>query len=247
MLRRAGLADSPAMPHTVVLLPGLACDGELFQPQQEALRRTHCVVVSDVHTRCDTLPAMARALLSDTAGPLVLIGSSMGGMVALEAAAQSPARVRGLALLGTTARADTPELIALRSKACAYFAAGRTDEVLDANLLLAFHPLHAANRALVQAYRAMVGRAGADQLIRQNRAVMARADLLHALPALPMPALVVCGEADRLTPPDRSREMAALLPHARLEIVPGAGHLLTMEAPARVNALLLDWLEQIRS
>ena len=64
---------------------------------------------------------------------------------------------------------------------------------------------------------------------------------------LPMPALVVCGEADRLTPPDRSREMAALLPHARLEIVPGAGHLLTMEAPARVNALLLDWLEQIRS
>ena len=236
---------SYSVPYTIVLLPGLACDGALMQAQHEALARSHRVVVSDVHARCDTLPAMAHTLLSEHTGPLVLVGSSMGGMVAMEAARQAPARVCGLALLGTTARADTPELIALRSKACEYFAAGRVDEVLDANLLLAFHPLHAANANLVKAYRAMVGRAGAAQLIRQNHAVMARADLRYALPALQMPALVACGEADRLTPPERSREMAALLPMSQLEIVPGAGHLLTMEAPARVNTLLLDWLRQL--
>ena len=40
--------------------------------------------------------------------------------------------------------------------------------------------------------------------------------------------------------------MAAAVPHARLEIIPGAGHMLTMEQPARVSALLVDWLGSLR-
>ncbi len=59
---------------------------------------------------------MAAALLDETAGPLMLAGCSMGGMVALEAGRQAPHRVLGLALLGSTARADTPELLALRRR-----------------------------------------------------------------------------------------------------------------------------------
>ena len=42
-----------------------------------------------------------------------------------------------------------------------------------------------------------------------------------------------------------AREMAALAPHARLEIVPGAGHMLTLEQPERVNTLLLHWLTEV--
>jgi pimeloyl-ACP methyl ester carboxylesterase len=88
----------------------------------------------------------------------------------------------------------------------------------------------------------MIRRAGAEQLIAQNRAVMARADNRPQLPHLSCPVLVACGEADQLTPPEHSREMAQQVPGARLEIVPGAGHMLTLEQPARINALLLDWL-----
>lgn len=54
--------------------------------------------------------------------------------------------------------------------------------------------------------------------------------------------LVVVGDGDQLTPPDCSREIAALLPRARLEIVPGCGHMLTMERPEVVNALLREWI-----
>ena len=235
---------------SVILLPGLACDGEIFAAQAPALAAAatrHRVKISDVHTRCNTLADMARMLLDEESGPLVLVGCSMGGMVALEMARQAPQRVRGIALLGTTAAADTPELIALRTKACELFAAGRMDEVLGANVLFAFHPVNADNRALVRAYLAMIGRAGADQLIRQNRAVMARADSRPLLPQLQCSVLVACGEGDLLTPPAISREMAALIPGARLEIVPAAGHMLTMEQPARVTALLLDWLSTIKS
>lgn len=227
---------------TVVLIPGLACDHELWQAQQPALAAHHAVQVSDVHFRFDTLPAMAAALLTETAGPLLLVGCSMGGMVALEAVRQAPHRVLGLALLGTTARPDTPELKALRTQACELFAAGRMDEVLRANLPFAFHPLSAADAALVGRYLAMVRRAGAEQLIRQNRAVMARTDSRPLLPAVDCPVLVACGEADALTPPEHAQEIAALVPRSRLQIVAGAGHMLTLEQPARVNALLLDWL-----
>ncbi len=229
----------------LTLLPGLACDAGLWKHQLDALAPHHEVRVADVHQRFDTLPAMAAALLAETAGPLVLVGASMGGMVALEAARQQPHRVAAIALLGSSARPDTPDLIRLRTEAIRHFEAGRVEEVLMANVAFAFHPEAAQRGGLVAEYVAMVRRAGAPQLIRQNRAVMAREDLRPTLPSLRCPLLLLCGEADRLTPTEVSEEIAAAVPHARLEIVAGAGHMLTMEQPSRVNALLLDWLQAL--
>jgi pimeloyl-ACP methyl ester carboxylesterase len=230
---------------SVLLLPGLACDGELFAQQLPVLVCHHRVHVSDVHSRFPNLPEMAAALLAEQAGAHVLVGCSMGGMLALEMWCQAPGRVRAIALLGSTARPDTPQLIALRTQACELFAAGRMDEVLRANTLFAFHPNSMRNRALVDGYLDMIRRAGPEQLIAQNRAVMARTDNRALLTHIRCPLLVACGEADGLTTPDQAREMAALAPHARLEIVPGAGHMLTLEQPERVNTLLLHWLEEI--
>lgn len=232
----------------LLLLPGLACDAALWRQQLPALAARHRVHVSDVHSRFDTLPQMAAALLAENPGRLVLMGASMGGMLALEAQAQAPERFAGLALLGTTARADTPELLRLRSDAIGLFEQGRMDEVLRANVPFAFHPARAnpaEGGGLIGEYLQMVRRAGPAALIRQNRAVMARADRRPLLPHVACPTLVLCGEADRLTPPEHSREIAQAVPGARLEIVPGAGHMLTMEQPARVNALLLPWLASL--
>ncbi len=232
---------------SVILLPGLACDEELWAHQAAALGALAPVQVTDVHTREPTLPAMAARLLAEHAGELVLVGASMGGMLALHAHRLAPDRVRGIALLGSTARPDTPELVRLRTEACGLFAAGRMDEVLRANVLFAFHPTQARQPALVERYLAMIRRAGADQLIAQNRAVMARVDSRPHLPQVRCPVLVACGEADQLTPPAVSQEMAAALPDAQLEIVPGAGHMLTMEQPERVSALLLQWVSALES
>ncbi len=230
------------MPFTPLLIPGLACDGELFAHQVATLGGAS---VATAHADASTVAEMAALLLAAHAGELVPVGCSMGGMVALEMARQAPRRVRALALLGSSARPDTPQLIELRTQAIAAFQAGRLDEVLRANVMFAFHPLHAAQPAIVERYIAMVKRAGVRRLVSQNRAVMARADLRPALGAVTCPALVVCGEADALTPPEHTRELAALLPRARLEIVPGAGHMLTLEQPERVTALLRGWLASL--
>ena len=228
---------------SILLLPGLACDAALWRHQLPALRAAgHEVQVTDVHARFDTLPAMAAALLAEQPGARLLVGSSMGGMLALEVQREAPARVQAMALLGTSARPDTAELLQLRSEAIALFAQGRADEVLRANIPFALHPQAADHAALVADYLAMMERAGAEQLMRQNRAVMACVDSRPTLPTVRCPVLVACGDADLLTPPEHSQEIASAIAGARLEIVPTCGHLLTWEQPERLEALLLDWL-----
>lgn len=232
----------------LLLLPGLACDAALWRDQLPLLSARGPVHISTAHSRCASITEMAATLLAEhpapvagTAPDLALAGSSMGGMLAMEIVRQAPQRIAGLALLGTSARPDTPELIALRTQACALFAQGRMDEVLRANVMFAFHPRHAANPTMVADYLAMMVRAGADQLIAQNQAVMRRPDRRPDLPGIACPTLVVGGLADLLTPPECAQEMAAAIPGAQLHLLVDAGHLLTWEAPEQVNRLLLDW------
>jgi pimeloyl-ACP methyl ester carboxylesterase len=224
----------------ITLLPGLACDAELWRDQLPALSALQPLSVADVHTRFATLPQMAAALLAEQPGELILCGTSMGGMLALEVQRQAPQRIKALALLATSARADTAELIQLRSDAIGLFEQGRMREVLQANLAFAFDPSHVAK--LAPAYLAMIERAGAAQLIAQNRAIMARPDSRPLLAAIRCPVLVVCGRSDLLTPPEHSSEIAAAVAGARLALIEDCGHLLTWEQPGQVNRLLSDWL-----
>ena len=136
---------------------------------------------------------------------------------------------------------DTEEMRKLRESAIELFAQGRVREVIEPNVALAFHPDNAAR--LADDYLRFVLAAGAEQLIRQNRAVIARPDARQHLAQVRCPVLVMCGEADQLTPPEHSREIAQLCPHSRLVMVPKCGHMLTMEQPEVVNAALRDWIQ----
>ena len=224
---------------SLILIPGLAGNEAMWRAQLPALARWR-PQVTDVHMRAPDIDAMASLLLAEHAGDLVLCGASMGGMVAMACARQAPQRVRGLALLGTDARPDSAEMTALREAAIVQFAAGRVREVIAPNVAFAFHPDNAP--ALADAYLEFVLAAGTDRLIAQNRAVIARPDARPGLAKVSCPVLVMCGEQDQLTPPERSREIAALVPHAQLVMVPRCGHMLTMERPEVVNAELVAWL-----
>jgi pimeloyl-ACP methyl ester carboxylesterase len=226
----------------LVFLPGLAADSVMWQRQLDAMPTHLHAVVSDVHSRHASLPEMAASLLQEREGELILCGASMGGMLAMELVRQAPQRVKAMALLGTTARPESEDMRALREAAIVLFEQGRLEEVLQANLPLAFHPSRSVDLMLRRSYLDFVLRAGAGQLIRQNRAVMARPDARLHLPAVACPTLVMCGDADQLTPPECSREIAQLIKGAELVTLRQCGHMLTMECPAEVNAALLKWL-----
>ena len=229
----------------LILIPGLASDHVMWQAQLAALPAHHRAHVTDVATRHDSIETMATALLAEHPGDLILCGASMGGIVAMQAAHQGGDRIRGLALLGTNARPETDEVRALREAAITLFAGGRAAEVLRANVPLAFHASRSGDARLTQTYLDFVMAAGADQLIRQNRAIMARPDARRNLPGINCPALVMWGDSDQLTPPEANREIAALLPHAQAVELAQCGHMLTMEQPELVNHHLLQWLQRL--
>ena len=238
------MSPSASAPLQLVLIPGLAADARMWHAQIEALAEWS-PVVADVATSAASIEAMAAQLLADHDGALVLCGASMGGMIAMEAVRQAPGRIRALALLGTNARPESGEMRQLRETAVRLFDEGRAEEVIRPNVSMAFHPGHAKNKALVDAYLAFVLEAGGTQLAAQNRAVIARPDARLHLPHVACPTLVMCGDSDRLTPPELAREIAALVPGARLVMVPHAGHMLTMEEPDFVNAALAAWLRSL--
>lgn len=228
----------------LLLLPGLAADERMWRgvlPRLPAALRP-AVATAHQDVSLHTIEDFAARVLAQHAGPLVLAGASMGGMIAMEAARQAPERVVGLALLGTTARPETPEMRALREAAIELFEQGRLREVIEPNVAFAFHPDNATRPGLVQAYLDFVLDAGASHLVRQNRAVIHRPDARQHLPGVACPVLVVCGEADQLTPPECCAEIAALVPGAEHHLLPDSGHMLTMEQPETVTRLLVQWL-----
>ncbi|MBB4040992.1 pimeloyl-ACP methyl ester carboxylesterase [Microvirga flocculans] len=229
------------MPETLVLVPGLACTARLFEPQIAVLFEGHPIVVAD-QRQDDSIPAMAARLLREAPERFALAGLSMGGYVALEVIRQAPERVSRLALLDTSARPDTAEASQDRERLIALAEAGRLEDIHDRLWPRLVHPDHRDSQTLRNTLLGMMRETGAAAYIRQQRAIMARADSRPTLPGIEIPTLILVGEGDAITPPDVAREMAEMIEWASLVVVPDSGHMSTLEQPDRVNQALKLWL-----
>ena len=230
---------------TLVLVPGLNCTERLFAPQIEALKGSCRILVAD-HRQDDTMAAIARRLLSQAPERFALAGLSMGGYIALEVLRQAPERITRLALLDTSARPDSPEATANRHRLMALAEGGRFEEVHTALWDRLVHPDHRADRAIEETVLTMLRETGPEAFVRQQRAIIGRADSRPMLPGIEIPTLVLVGEQDALTPPELSREMAEAVEWASLVVVPRCGHMWTLEQPEAVKRALLAWLTQER-
>ncbi|MEO5793824.1 MAG: alpha/beta fold hydrolase [Rhodoferax sp.] len=232
--------------HQLVFIPGLATDADMWQDQLAAVPSIWRTTVADVLSRHSRIEDMAQAVLDEHPGELLLCGASMGGIIAMEAVHQAPQRVRALALLGTSARPELPHHRQQRETAIQMVEAGRLAEFVRATAAMAFSPTHPSDKADLQRYKDMVLRTPPALWVQQNRALADRPDARLHLPAVRCPTLVLCGDKDLLTPPKLSEEIASLVPGAELHLLPRCGHMLTMEQPEEVNALLLDWLARLK-
>jgi pimeloyl-ACP methyl ester carboxylesterase len=226
----------------LLLLPGLLCDDALWAHQAAHLGGDGAVTIADL-TRDDSLGAMAARVLAAAPPVFDLAGLSMGGYLAFEMLRRAPERVARLCLLDTSARPDTEEQTARRRGLIDLAGRGQFKGVTPRLLPLLVHPDRLGDADLAGPVMAMAERVGPDAFLRQQRAIMARPDSRPGLPGITAPTLVICGRQDALTPLEKSEEMAAAIPAARLAVIEECGHLATMERPQAVTALMRLWRE----
>ncbi len=235
----------PASP--LVLAPGLLCDERLWRHQLEYLADLADPVVADL-TGGASVSEMAWAVL-DTAGSaekFSLAGLSMGGYVALEVMRVAPERVERLALLDTSARADTPEQTRARRGLLDLSRRGRFAEVPRVLFPRLVHPARLDDEELRATVLGMAEAVGPEAFARQEEAIIRRPDGRPDLARITCPTLVLCGREDALTPLHLHEEMASLIPASTLLVVEECGHLSTLERPEKVTEALRTWLEQPR-
>ena len=226
----------------IVLVPGMICSAEAFAPQISALWPYGPVTVAST-LEGKTIADMAAGILASAPPQFALCGISMGGYISLEIMRQAPDRVLKLALLDTTADPEPPEGPARRRALVAQARAGDFKSVLMQVLpQILLHPDHQHDEELIDLHVRMGLMVGVEGMSRQQEAIIARADSRPDLGAIAVPTLVLVGDSDLLTPPDRSEELAAAIPGARLVVVPKCGHASTLEQPEAVNRALIEWI-----
>jgi len=246
--REAG--QGPAL----VLIHGLGSSGQVWEGLFPELSRTHRVIAPDLRGHGDSAkprgPYSIRLLADDVVllmdhlgiAAAAVCGLSMGGAIAQVLAVERPERVEALVLEDTWAyptpdmtRALQARIADVRERGLAYYAESAIPRVFSASF-------QAANPRVLEEYRARILQLDPEAFQSVIRA-LASFDLRGRLTVVRAPSLVVVGSEDRMTPLPHAEYISRQIPGARLEVIPGAGHIPHLEAPDVFLGLLRGFLE----
>lgn len=240
----------------VVFIHGFPFDRTMWEPQMREVRENYRAIAYDVRGHGKS-PAgdgqYSMELFVDDlvmlldhlkVGRAVLCGLSMGGYIALRAAERHPERVSGLVLCDTKSGPDTDEAKIKRAAAIAAvkkdgvpkFANEFIKAVLTENTLK-------TKPAVVSSLLASILGNSPLGISGALLAMAARTDTTAALAKIAVPALILVGEQDKITPPSASEAMLKAIPKAALHMIPGAAHMSNLENPAVFNEKLLSFLK----
>ncbi len=165
----------------------------------------------------------------------ILIGVSVGGMIAMDFALQYPSRGRALVLSDTAPKIGTPELWDERIAAVRSRGLEGTAEMILSRWFLPEFPK--ARPDEYHQYLDKLSHASPEGYIAAC-AALRQANLGSSIGTISAPVLALCGAGDVVISPEQTREWAACLPQARVEIIAGAAHLPCIEQPeAMANAI----------
>ena len=170
----------------------------------------------------------------------VFVGLSVGGLIAQGLAVKRPDLVRAVVLANTAAKIGTRAIWDKRMRA----VAGAGIEAVADSVMARWFARSKQSGPLAGVWRARLLACPADGYAGVAAAIGA-ADFLTPTSGLRIPALCIAGTEDGSTPPDLVRELAELIPGARIHLIRGAGHLTPVEQPQAFADVLADFLRTI--
>jgi pimeloyl-ACP methyl ester carboxylesterase len=227
----------------IVLLHAFPLDARMWKAQSDLLERAgYEVLAPNLPGRepDNELARWADRVLQLVPDTFIPVGCSMGGYLIFELWRRASARMPAAVFIDTRASADTPE--ARQGRADTIRLLG--EEGFDAFWKLQEPKLFGpdASPEVVARARTIASEQPLTNLVATLQALAERPDSRETAPGMDIPALVLVGEHDALTPPKDAEELAGLLPTGGLVRVPGAGHLTPMEKPDEVGEELVVFL-----
>jgi 3-oxoadipate enol-lactonase len=243
---------------TLVLIRGYANSASMWYPQVPDLSRHFRVITFDNRDTGSSdrvaVPYTVASLAADlvslldflAAGPVHLLGLSMGGMIALETALGRPDLVKSLLLAGTCC--DSDRGLTTDPKALRLFATRpelTPEENTRRSLPLFFSPAGLKNRVLIDEYirRSLEQRPPPATFERHSRALQGF-NRCAEIGQIRCPTLILHGDADRLLPPRNAEGLWEGIPGAAIKMYAGLGHLFLMEDPDSFNQDVLNFIRK---
>ena len=237
---------------TLLLVHGFPLNGRAWSRQIPAFSPAFRVIVPDLRglggSEGGAEPvAMGRyaedlqaLVLRLGAGPVTLVGHSMGGYVALAFARDFPQLLQGLVLVGTKAGADAPAAAAARRASAGQVREKGSAVVVDAMAGKMLSPGN-ADPAMAAAVRAIMAESRPDGVVAALLGMAERPDAGVWLDQIRVPTLVLAGADDAIMPPAEAEALAKAIAGARLKLIPRAGHLVAYEQAEAFNEALSGW------
>ncbi|MEM6972780.1 MAG: 3-oxoadipate enol-lactonase [Pseudomonadota bacterium] len=189
----------------------------------------------------DLVDDLAGLIEARRAGPAVVVGLSVGGLIAMGLAGRRPDLVRGLVLADTGAKIGTADMWNGRIEA---IAKDGMAAVVDATMERWFTPDFRKDRGRIAPWRMMLRRSDAEGYITTSAAIR-DADYRDLAAGLNLPAMAVVGESDGATPPEMVRQTARMIRGCRFDVIAGAGHIPPVEQPQVLAGLIGGFLDRL--
>jgi len=241
----------------VIFIHGFPFSQEMWKLQVDVLKSEYYVVTYDVrgHGQSDVGSAQyaIEYFVDDLIGLLdhlrisqcVLVGLSMGGYIALRTAEREPDRIRGLVLCNTRSEADTNEQKIKRANQAKNVKIYGIKKFADAFLKTVFaEKSFQQNQDAVKLIRKLIEQTSTSTIAGTLIALAARTDSTPSLSRINVPALIMAGQFDEVTPPSLSISMKEKIPNAELQIIPHAAHISNLENPEEFNKHLINFLKK---
>lgn len=222
----------------VILIPGLLCTSQVWG-NVNLIRNKYECHDADVISY-DSIDEMANNLIKHASDEIALIGISMGGYVAIDAALKLGSKVKKIILINTTCKAVNPITIKDREIAINWAENGKFVNVIKNSEGFCYYQ---PKKEWLLLEEEMANAIGANNYIRQQKAIINRKNYSPDIEKIQSEVLIISGKNDKVIPYEDSIFMASKIKHSSLLLLDKCGHLSTLEKNSVVAEAVESFLE----